>query len=102
MDETSKTKRLWTDAERQLLTGKGIDIGCGRDPVFPGVRGFDVADGDANCITKFVSDTFDFVYSSHCLEHMHEPAAALAEWWKLVKPGGVLVVIVPDEDLYEQ
>jgi SAM-dependent methyltransferase len=102
MKETSKTKRLWTDAERRLLTGSGIDIGCGPDPVFPDVRRFDLGDGDANHITAYVSETFDFVYSSHCLEHMHDPPHALAEWWKLVKPGGVMMVIVPDEDLYEQ
>src|SRR5213075_2184625 len=27
---------------------------------------------------------------------------AIAGWWSLVKPGGVLFLIVPDEDLYEQ
>jgi SAM-dependent methyltransferase len=102
MNETSKTRRLWTDVEMRLLTGDGIDIGCGSDPVFPTVRRFDVGDGDANHITDYVSDTFDFVYSSHCLEHMHDARHALSEWWKLVRPGGVMMVIVPDEDLYEQ
>jgi SAM-dependent methyltransferase len=33
---------------------------------------------------------------------MDDPRAALHEWWRLVKPGGHLIVIVPDEDLYEQ
>ncbi len=27
---------------------------------------------------------------------------ALVEWWPLVKPGGYLLLTVPDEDLYEQ
>lgn len=102
MHETSKTRRLWTDTERAWLSGKGIDIGCGPDPVFPDVTRFDIADGDANHITNYVSDTFDFVYSSHCLEHMHDARQALGEWWQLVRPGGVMMVIVPDEDLYEQ
>jgi SAM-dependent methyltransferase len=61
-----------------------------------------VGDGDANEITAYVSDSFDFVFSSHCLEHMHDPRHALQQWWQLVKPGGHLIVIVPDEDLYEQ
>jgi SAM-dependent methyltransferase len=102
VNETSKTRRLWTEAERSLLTGRGIDIGCGPDPVSPDVRRFDVHDGDANDITRYVAETFDFVYSSHCLEHMRDVPAALAGWWTLVKPNGVLWVIVPDEDLYEQ
>ena len=102
MDEATKTKQIWGKLERSVLQGKGIDIGCGPDPVTPDVRRFDIEDGDANEITKYVSDQFDFVYSSHCLEHMKDPSSALKEWWKLVRPGGHLVFLVPDEDLYEQ
>jgi SAM-dependent methyltransferase len=102
MNETSKTRRIWGPLELTVLQGSGIDIGCGPDPVTPGVRRFDVADGDANQIGRYVSEQFDFVYSSHCLEHMAAPRAALQEWWRLVKPGGHLFFIVPDEDLYEQ
>jgi SAM-dependent methyltransferase len=101
-NETSKTKRLWGPLEKSILKGSGIDIGCGSDPVLAHVCKFDVEQGDANRITQFVHEQFDFVYSSHCLEHMDEPRHALLEWWKLVKPGGHLIFIVPDEDLYEQ
>jgi SAM-dependent methyltransferase len=102
MDEASKTLATWGDWEKSLLTGSGIDIGCGPDPITPDVRPFDVDDGDANCITQYVDEQFDYVFSSHCLEHMHDPYAALKEWWQLVKPGGHLIFLVPDEDLYEQ
>jgi hypothetical protein len=33
---------------------------------------------------------------------MHDPRATIKDWWKLVKPGGYLFVMIPDEDLYEQ
>jgi hypothetical protein len=33
---------------------------------------------------------------------MHHPAQALAGWWSLLKPGGHMILVVPDEDLYEQ
>jgi SAM-dependent methyltransferase len=102
MDETSKTRKLWGPEEVKVLTGSGIDIGCGPDPVNKDVRRFDIQDGDANYITKYVSEEFDYVFSSHCLEHMHKPKEALLEWWKLVRLGGHLFFIVPDEDLYEQ
>jgi SAM-dependent methyltransferase len=102
MTEAGKSKKHWTDLERSVLRGRGIDIGCGNDPVTPDVRKFDIEDGDANEITKFVSVKFDFVFSSHCLEHMHNPKQAINEWWQLVKPNGHLFFIVPDEDLYEQ
>lgn len=102
MNETSKSRKYWGPLERSVLAGKGIDIGCGPDPVSPNVRQFDVQDGDANHITRHVHEQFDFVYASHCLEHMHDPRQAVLEWWQLVKPGGQLFFLVPDEDLYEQ
>ena len=88
--------------ERSVLTGNGIDIGCGTDPVIEGVRAFDIDDGDANHVSNYVKDQFDFVYSSHCLEHMYDPQVTLLDWFSLVRPGGHLFFIVPDEDLYEQ
>lgn len=102
MNETTKAKQYWGPTERQATQGQGIDIGCGPDPVTPGARRFDLEDGDANVASQHVKDQFDFVYSSHCLEHMHDPKATILDWWKLVKPGGYLFVTVPDEDLYEQ
>jgi hypothetical protein len=33
---------------------------------------------------------------------MHDPRLTILDWWKLVKPGGHLFMVVPDEDLYEQ
>jgi SAM-dependent methyltransferase len=102
MNETSKTKKLWGPLERSVLTGRGIDIGYGSDPIASNVVTFDQENGDANEITKYVHEEFDFVFSSHCLEHMRNPRAAIVDWWKLVKLGGHLFFIVPDEDLYEQ
>jgi predicted SAM-dependent methyltransferase len=102
MNETSKTKKKFAELEKKIFLGKGIDIGCGDDPIFPEAVPFDKDKGDANKISEFVEDRFDYVFSSHCLEHMMDPYSALREWWKLVKPGGYLYVLVPDEDLYEQ
>lgn len=102
MRESSKSRLHFTETERGLLQGRVLDIGAGDDPVTPGAVPFDLVHGDANRITAFEPASFDCVYSSHCLEHMHDPVATLHNWWSLVRPGGVLFVIVPDEDLYEQ
>jgi len=104
MNETSKSRKIWAEGslEREVLKGRGIDIGPSDDPVLPDVKGFDMEDGDANIISRFVKEQFDFVYASHCLEHMHEPRKAILEWWKLVKVGGYIFFMVPEEDLYEQ
>jgi SAM-dependent methyltransferase len=102
MNECTKSQAHWGVIERQIIQGRGIDIGCGPDPVTPTARRFDLDDGDANVVSQYVKEQFDFVYSSHCLEHMHDPRMTILDWWKLVKPGGYLFVVVPDEDLYEQ
>ena len=102
MNESSKSKRWFNDAQRSVLVGRILDIGAGTDPVTSDAVVFDQPHGDANRITAFAPESFDCVYSSHCLEHMHDPVATLANWWSLVRPGGHLFLIVPDEDLYEQ
>jgi len=93
------------------LVGTGIDIGAGNDsignyrPMFPmmsAVRAWDLVDGDAMYMDGVADDSYDFVHSSHCLEHMRSPSRALGNWIRICKPGGYLVIMVPDEDLYEQ
>jgi len=95
----------------RYFVGDGVDIGGAPDPLtlyaqfFPRmgkVRIWDLADGDAQLMASVADDSFDFVHSSHCLEHLVDPAVGLHNWFRILKPGGHLVVIVPDEDLYEQ
>jgi len=84
-----------------LMTGRGIDIGCGNDPV-PGADIWDTPQGDAQYMEGVADDTYDWVFSAHCLEHIKDPHVALHHWWRILKVGGYLIVLVPDEDLYEQ
>lgn len=102
MFEASKTKLLWRDDENEFIQGEGIDIGCGSDPISETAVRFDLNDGDANEICKYVHRTFDYVFSAHCLEHMKDPRKAIVGWWQLVRRGGLMIIVVPDEDLYEQ
>lgn len=41
---------------------------------------------------------YDFVLSSHTLEHTADPLRALAGWKGLLRPGGTLILIVPHRD----
>jgi SAM-dependent methyltransferase len=95
----------------RYLVGNGIDIGAGPDsiahyyelfPLMKSCRGWDLQDGDAELMSTIDDNSLDFVHSSHCLEHMRNPSVALENWLRILKPGGHIVCLIPDEDLYEQ
>ena len=102
--ESTKTKNIrQEDFIEKYLKGSVIDIGSGDDLVVDSAEPFDLEQGDANSILRYKQpETYDCVYSSHTLEHMVNIRKTLLDWWRLIKPGGYMVVIVPDEDLYEQ
>jgi SAM-dependent methyltransferase len=103
-DEASKTRAVRGPRfEDVYLRGSVIDIGCGPDPIVAHAEPFDLQHGDAQEIaTLRPNGAYDAVCSSHCLEHMKDVPKALAQWWALVRKGGYLILVVPDEDLYEQ
>ncbi|MCK7519146.1 MAG: class I SAM-dependent methyltransferase [Ignavibacteriales bacterium] len=45
--------------------------------VVPNARGWDFEHGDAQYLSVLENEKFDFVYSSHTLEHMQDIAIAL-------------------------
>ena len=114
MKETSKAvaRRLHlAEFAIRYFVGQGLDIGSATDPLsqygeaFPaikGVRAWDVVDGDAQYLTGLADGGFDFVHASHVLQRMADPREALRHWFRVLKPGGHLILVVPDEDMYEQ
>ena len=105
MFETKKTNQLRNSAfyNNYIHNKKVIDIGAGSDPISANAERFDINEGDANFILNYkIKNSYDTVYSSHCLEDMIDAKRSLSDWWTLVKSSGHLILIVPDEDLYEQ
>jgi SAM-dependent methyltransferase len=95
----------------RYFVGDGIDVGAGPDslaqyaeqfPLMRSCRPWDLDDGDAQFLAGVPDESLDFIHSSHCLEHLHDPHEALHHWLRVLKPGGHLVVVIPDEDLFEQ
>lgn len=41
-------------------------------------------------------NTFHFLTSQHSLEHMRNTQATINEWVRIVKPGGALILVLPD------
>lgn len=82
--------------------GKGIDLGYGGDIVTPEAMGWDIEHGDAQTLKGIKDAEFDFVYSSHTLEHMDNAELSLKNWWRVLRPGGFLILYLPHRDLYER
>jgi ADP-heptose:LPS heptosyltransferase/SAM-dependent methyltransferase len=114
MYETSKAvQRRLHDPNfiSRYFKGGGIDIGSGNDPLAQYIELFPLMDtciswdkqhGDAQEMSGVPDETYAFVHASHCLEDMTRPDEALKNWFRILKPGGHLIVTVPDEDMYEQ
>lgn len=111
-EQSKSAKRRFNDGKfhNQYFIGCGIDIGAGKDSlaqykhVFRGITKVDTWDkpqGDAQLMNGVLDNTYDFVHSSHCLEHMENPYVALRNWIRILKPGGFLITTVPEEYLYE-
>jgi predicted SAM-dependent methyltransferase len=58
--------------------------------------------GNALDLSRFADGTFSEIYASHVLEHfdyVEELPRVLAEWFRVLAPGGVLRLSVPDIDI---
>jgi SAM-dependent methyltransferase len=51
---------------------------------------------EATALAGIESASYDFVLSSHTLEHIANPLKALREWKRVLRPGGVLILAVSD------
>ncbi len=44
---------------------------------------------------QIATDSYDFLLSSHNLEHLANPLQGLKEWQRVVRPGGHFVIVLP-------
>jgi SAM-dependent methyltransferase len=52
---------------------------------------------EASELTGIESEKYDFLLASHCLEHCANCLKTLQEWIRIIKPGGFLLLILPDK-----
>ncbi len=50
----------------------------------------------------FDDNSQDTVFSSHCLEHIDDFADVLRDWFRVIRIGGFIVIMVPHQFLYEK
>lgn len=53
---------------------------------------------EASDLRPIEPDSYDFVLSCHMLEHAANPLKVLLEWKRVLRSGGVLVILVPHRD----
>lgn len=81
---------------KEFCRGVGLDVGCGKWPL-PGARPIDLKRGDD--AMALPEGTWDYVFSSHCLEHLPNPVEAIEHWKTRIVPGGVLFLYLPHPDM---
>ncbi len=108
------------EIERRAARGRVLDVGCGRGilPALMRTRGWDAHGVEISStaarhaieelgVPVFVGPLeesdypegfFDAVVIWHVLEHVQDPRAALAKARAILKPGGLLMVAVPNFD----
>lgn len=107
----------------KYLKGKGIEIGPAEHPLptphwskvtyvdeisteellrlYPYLKDrnpvhVDVVD-DGQVLSKFKDNSQDFVIANHFLEHVIDPIRSLRNFYRVLKPGGIMYMAVPDK-----
>ena len=83
---------------KHFCTGKGYDIGCNRlDWSFPGSIPIDISFDDNYDALNLPEKNVDYIYSSHCLEHVNDWVKTMDYWYNVLKKdGGILFLYLPD------
>jgi len=97
--------------------GRGLDIGCGHRKTSDNCIGVDLTpqgqEGEIGCVRgkkseadvtasgddlhMFEDGEMDFIVARHNLEHYVDIIKTLQEWIRVLKSGGTLALVLPDE-----
>jgi hypothetical protein len=80
---------------KHFCSGVGVDVGCNKlEWSFPGALPVDPVLNDFNAL-NFPYENLDYIFSSHCLEHLDNWVDVLDYWTSKIKIGGVLFLYLP-------
>lgn len=81
----------------KFCVGKGYDIGCGKlEWCFPGAIPVDICLEDGLSAMSLPEKEVDYIFSSHCLEHLPDWVKAVEYWASKIRTGGILYLYLPD------
>lgn len=84
---------------KYFCKGQGYDIGCmKKEWSFPGSIPVDLSFDDPYHATNLPEREVDYIFSSHCLEHIDNWVEALLYWTDKIKSEGTLFLYLPHYD----
>lgn len=82
---------------KQVCSGKGYDIGCmKKEWSLEGSIPIDINFKDGYHALNLPEKNVDYIFSSHCLEHITNWVDVLNYWTDTLKDSGVLFLYLPD------
>lgn len=95
---TGNAARFAIPFATEFCVGTGYDIGCNRPEwAFPGAALIDPTLNDYHA-NKLPEGEVDFIFSSHCLEHVPDWVRTLDYWTSKIMVGGTLFLYLPHWD----
>lgn len=102
-------------AIRGYISGNVVDCGVGSNAVYTPCIGIDQFKAGSYVYGKqewpsianavfdienlpFKDETIDTIISFHTIEHLKDPLHAIKDWYRCLKKGGHLLIIVPDTE----
>ena len=83
----------------EICNGVGYDIGCNRVAwSFPNSIPWDIAIDSGQDALALPNVQVDYIFSSHCLEHLPNWVEALDHWISRLRTGGTLFLYLPHSD----
>lgn len=96
---TGNASRFIIPFAQEFCKGVGFDVGyCKEEWKFPGAIGVDPSvnsEFDADHLPP-TPENVDYIFSSHCLEHVENWVDTLLYWLTRIKKGGILFLYLPD------
>jgi ubiquinone/menaquinone biosynthesis C-methylase UbiE len=94
-EHLSFVKHGFTEYTLSDLDQKTLDVAKTKIPRnLQGKVLFEVQSGSQ---LSYPDNIFDRLIASHVLEHIYQPHLALKEWMRVLKPGGVLSILIPTD-----
>lgn len=82
---------------KYFCKGKGYDIGfCKEEWKFPDAIGIDECLNNGFNANNLPEKDVDYIFSSHCLEHVDNWVETLEYWMSCIKKSGTLFLYLPD------